>query len=247
MCTLIALWRAVPGYDLVLGMNRDESAARPSDPPGILEGDPMIVAARDRQAGGTWLGASGAGLVAALSNRRGRASPEARSRGLLVLDVLRQGSVPAVDILLQRAIREHEYNFWNLLVASRRELRFFRYDGDLSMVRGQEGLNVMTNEGANISTDPKAQAVQSLFAKASGQSIAEVIRSLQSTLRTHASASERVSLCVHARGGGTVSSMILALSNADPGENVLLYANGPPCSTPYRDYHEVVRRLPNPA
>jgi len=36
------------------------------------------------------------------------------------------------------------------------------------------------------------------------------------------------------------------VSNADVGENVLLYADGAPCSTPFRDYRDVVRRLPNP-
>jgi hypothetical protein len=51
---------------------------------------------------------------------------------------------------------------------------------------------------------------------------------------------------VHGPGYETVSSTILALSNADPGENLLLYADGSPCTTPYRDYREVVRRLPSP-
>ncbi len=246
MCTLIAFWRSVPGYDLVIGMNRDESAMRPADPPRVLEGSPVIVAPRDRKAGGTWLGASGTGLVVALSNRRGRASTTARSRGQLVLDALRQSSVPAVDVLLQREVRDHEYNFWNLFVASRKELRFFRYEGDLSMGRGHEGLNVLTNAGGNTATDPKVQMVQGLLTKTSTGSIEAVIHALQSALRTHASGAGGVSLCVHAAGGGTVSSTILALSNADPGENVLLYADGQPCATPYRDYHEVIRRLPSP-
>src|SRR6266571_4457494 len=192
MCTLIAFWRSVPGYDIVLGMNRDESSMRPADPPAVLDGTPIIVAPRDRQAGGTWLGASGTGLVIALSNRRGRTSPSARSRGQLVLDGLRQPSVSGVDVFLQREIREHEYNYWNLLAGSRKDLRFFRYDGELAMNRGHEGLNVLTNEGGNV------------------------------------------------------SSTIMALSNADPGENVLLYADGSPCTTPYRDSHEVIRQLPSP-
>ena len=78
MCTLIAFWRSVPGYGIVIGMNRDESSMRPADPPAILEGTPTIVAPRDRQAGGTWLGASVTGLLVALSNLRGRTSPSAQ-------------------------------------------------------------------------------------------------------------------------------------------------------------------------
>src|SRR5207247_2217242 len=153
----IGIWKAVPGYDLVIGMNRDESASRAAAPPSVIEGTPVIVAPRDRKAGGTWIGASGTGLVVALSNRRGRASATARSRGQLVLDALRQPNVAGVDVFLQREVREHEYNFWNLFVASKKEVRFFRYDGELSMTRGHEGLNVLTNEGGNIATDPKVQ------------------------------------------------------------------------------------------
>ena len=246
MCTLIAFWRSVLGYDLVIGMNRDESAMRPADPPSILEGTPVIVAPRDRLAGGTWLGASGSGLVVALSNRRGRTSTTARSRGQLVLEALRQPSVPGVDVLLQREVRQHEYNFWNLLAASRKDLRFFRYDGEFATTRGHEGLNVLTNEGGNVATDPKVQLVQGLLAKTTARSIEDVIRALQSALRTHASGAGGVGLCVHFQGGGTVSSTILALGNADPGENVLLYADGSPCTTPYRDYRDVVQALPNP-
>ena len=67
-----------------------------------------------------------------------------------------------------------------------------------------------------------------------------------SALRTHAAGPGQVGLCVHGPGYETVSSTILALSNADPGENLLLYADGSPCTTPYRDYREVVRRLPSP-
>lgn len=245
MCTLILLWRTVDSYDLVLGMNRDESAMRPAEPPTYADGNPAIVAPHDRQAGGTWIGASGSGLVMALSNRRGKTSTTARSRGLLLLDALRSPTIPAADIVLQREVEAHEYNFFNLLAATRRELRFFRYDGQVSVTRGHEGLNVLTNEGGNVTGDPKLEIIQNLVAKSPIRTVQDAVRTLQSTLRTHGSGGG-VSLCNHATGGGTVSSTILAVSNADPGENVLLYADGAPCQTPYRDYHEVVRRLPSP-
>lgn len=245
MCTLVLLWRAVDGYDVVMGMNRDELATRAAEPPGVIDGNPLLVAPRDKAAGGTWIGASGNGLFAAVSNRRGRTSTTARSRGLLLLDVLRTPTIPAVDIFLQREVREHEYNFFNLLVGTRRELRFFRHDGQISTTRGHEGLNVLTNEGGNTEGDPKVETVRDLVSKAPIRTVADAVRTFQATLRTHASGAG-VSLCNHAMGGGTVSSTILAISNADPSENVMLYADGAPCQSPYRDYHEVVRRLPSP-
>lgn len=245
MCTLILLWRAVDNYDIVLGMNRDESALRPSEPPTLIDGTPPVLAPRDRQAGGTWVGASGNGLFGALSNRRGRTSTSARSRGLLLLDALRTPTIPAADIVLQRETRDHEYNYFNLLLGTRRDVRFFRFDGQLAVARGHEGLNVLTNEGGNVEGNPKDELVRNLLAKAPTRTVNDAVRTLQSSLRTHASGGG-VSLCNHAMGGGTVSSTILAISNADPGENVLLYADGAPCQTPYRDYHEVARRLPSP-
>ncbi len=245
MCTLIGFWRAVDGHDLVIGMNRDESALRPADPPTLLDGTPPIVAPRDRRAGGTWLGASGTGLVIGLSNRSGRDSPTARSRGLLVLDALKLPTVPAVDVFLQREVVAHEYNLFNLFVASRKDVRFFRYDGQLSVTRGHEGLNVLTNDGGNSVTDPKTGTVQDLLSRAPSRTISDAVRTLEATLRHHGDGGT-TGLCLHRPGGGTVSSTILALNNADPGENVLLYADGAPCQTPYRDYHEAIRRLPSP-
>lgn len=244
MCSLILLWRVVDHYDIVLGMNRDESAMRPADPPAFVEGDPALVVPRDRQAGGAWIGASGSGLVMALSNRRGRTSTTARSRGLLLVEALKSPTIPAADIFLQRETQAHEYNFFNLLAATRQDLRFFRYDGQVSVTRGHEGLNILTNEGGNVAEDPKVELIQNLLAKAPTRAVQDAVRTLQSTLRMHGSGGG-VSLCNHAMGGGTVSSTILALSNVDAGENVLLYADGAPCQTPYRDYGTVVRRLPN--
>ncbi len=245
MCTLILFWRAVDHYDIVLGMNRDESAMRPSEPPVFVDGSPAIVAPHDRQAGGTWLGASANGIVMALSNRRSRNSTTARSRGLLLLDALTSPTIAAADILLQRETQAHEYNLFNLLAVDRREVRFFRYDGQVSVSRGHEGLNVLSNEGGNVVGDPKLELVQNLLSKAPTRTVPDVVHTLQTTLRTH-TVGGGVSVCKHAMGGGTVSSTILALSNADPGENVLLYADGAPCQTPYRDYHEAIRRLPSP-
>lgn len=243
MCTLIAFWRTVPGFDVVLGMNRDESAARPAEPPSFLGGDPGIVAPRDQRAGGTWLGVNGAGLAVALSNRRGRALETATSRGQLVLEALRERTVRGVGVSLEQSVRNHEYNFWNLMAMTRDDLRFFQYDGRIASSRGHEGLNVLTNDGANGATDPKVLLVRGLMPKTAPGSIEDAIHLLQTALRTHAQAGGGTSLCLHFPGGGTVSSTILALSSVNREENTLLYSDGPPCSNPYRALDAVVRRL----
>src|SRR5256884_8865315 len=119
-------------------MNRDESASRAADPPSVIEGTPVIVAPKDRKASGTWIGTCGSGLVVALSNRRGRASATARSRGQLVLDALRQPNVAGGDVFLAREAREPEDNFCNLFLPSNNVVRFFRYAGGSSMNPGPE-------------------------------------------------------------------------------------------------------------
>src|SRR5438128_11828310 len=106
MCTLIAFWRSVPGYGIVIGMNRDESSMRPADPPAVLDGTPMIVAPRDRQAGGTWRGGSGTGLDVGLANRRGRRSQSGRLRSPHLLAQPRQPSATWLHVFLQLQFRE---------------------------------------------------------------------------------------------------------------------------------------------
>ena len=83
MCLLLFAYRQHPRYPLILLANRDEFYARPAAPAALWE-NPSIVAGRDLEAGGTWLGARAGGRIAAVTNVRepGRPEPEnARSRG----------------------------------------------------------------------------------------------------------------------------------------------------------------------
>ena len=116
MC-LIA-WNWQPGSDcpLLLVANRDEFYARPSAALHAWAGAP-IVAGRDLQAGGTWLGVSRSGRMAALTNYRHPAMmrSDAPSRGELVSGFL-QGDASAADYLSQLSLRAALYNPFNLLV-----------------------------------------------------------------------------------------------------------------------------------
>jgi uncharacterized protein with NRDE domain len=91
MCLILFAWDAHPGYRLVLAANRDEFHERPTLPANFWQQSPELLAGRDLQAGGTWLGVTRSGRFAAVTNFREPLAPETpleRSRGELVTDYL---------------------------------------------------------------------------------------------------------------------------------------------------------------
>ena len=89
MCLILAAWRAVEGVPLVVAANRDEFHARPAAPAQFWEDIPAILAGRDLQAMGTWMGVARNGRFAAVTNYRGAREPSApHSRGALVTGFL---------------------------------------------------------------------------------------------------------------------------------------------------------------
>jgi len=97
MCLILFAWRRHPEWQLVVAANRDEFHARPTRAADFWdEGD--LLAGRDLQGGGTWLGVTRSGRFAALTNVRepGRAPPaDPRSRGELVRGFLLGDASPA--------------------------------------------------------------------------------------------------------------------------------------------------------
>jgi len=156
--------------------------------------------------------------------------------------VLKAPHVKAAQITLEREVAAHAYNSFNLVAATREEMRFFSYDGQLRTSRGHEGLNVMTNAGGNVEGDEKGATIRTLADPSKWEGGENAIHWLESTLRHHGGAGT-AALCVHFPGGGTVSSTILALHNGDPDQHVLLYASGSPCENPYRAYSHLLREL----
>ncbi len=85
MCTIVFAWDQHPRYRFVFAGNRDEFHARPATAADWWPQPPML-AGRDLQAGGTWLGIDKRGHFAVVTNfREGAvATPGTRSRGELV-------------------------------------------------------------------------------------------------------------------------------------------------------------------
>jgi len=90
MCLVALAWNVHPRWRLVLAGNRDEFHARPTAALAAWESPPGILAGRDLQSGGTWVGADTLGRVAVVTNVRDPAIvvPGAPSRGQLATGFL---------------------------------------------------------------------------------------------------------------------------------------------------------------
>lgn len=70
MCLIVFAYDCHPAYRLILGANRDEYHNRPTEPARFWNDAPHVLAGRDKVAGGTWLGVTTDGTLAAITNYR---------------------------------------------------------------------------------------------------------------------------------------------------------------------------------
>ncbi len=113
MCVLAFAWRAHPRWPLVFAGNRDELHNRPAAPLARWEKHGHVIAGRDLESGGTWLGVSERRRFAVVTNLRGHggAEPERTSRGALVAGLL------SGELLAELGTAElAEFNPFNLIL-----------------------------------------------------------------------------------------------------------------------------------
>ncbi|MCS6948685.1 MAG: NRDE family protein [Steroidobacteraceae bacterium] len=125
MCLLVVAWHAHPNYRLVVAANRDEFHARPAAPLDFWRDPPPILAGRDLQAGGTWLGLDRDRRFGVVTNFRELARPRrhAPSRGHLITRYL-AGTAPAAAYLEELETDAPGYAGFNLLLADNRQLYY---------------------------------------------------------------------------------------------------------------------------
>lgn len=103
MCLILLAWQAHPRYPLVVAANRDEFYDRPAAAVHFWP-QTKLLAGRDLEGGGTWLGMTRDGRFAALTNYRqpepAPLPPGQPTRGALVRDFLLGQQAPA-DYLRQ--------------------------------------------------------------------------------------------------------------------------------------------------
>ena len=125
MCLLILAYHCRSDYPLIIAANRDEFFDRPTQPLDFWPEQKDILAGRDLQAGGTWMGLHRSGRLAAITNFRApdRLRPDAPSRGHLVSDFI-GGDEETGSYLDKLNRKSRDYNGFNL-IAGRMEALFY--------------------------------------------------------------------------------------------------------------------------
>jgi uncharacterized protein with NRDE domain len=131
MCLLVFAWRVHPEYPLILAGNRDEFHGRPAAAAHWWKEPDGILAGKDLQAGGSWLGLNRAGRFAVVTNYRepGVATSGKRSRGELVSGFL-GSTASAADWMDRMGGQEDDYGGFNLVIGADEEAHYLTNRGD---------------------------------------------------------------------------------------------------------------------
>ncbi|MFT4823517.1 MAG: hypothetical protein ACI9DH_001452 [Halioglobus sp.] len=126
MCLLIFAHRINPKYPLLVAANRDEFYERPTRSSRFWSEHPDLLAGKDENLGGTWMGATKDGKFAAVTNFR---DPQAlpsypRSRGELPLNYL-AGQTSPKQYLRKISDEADQYAGFNLLIGDPQGLWYF--------------------------------------------------------------------------------------------------------------------------
>ena len=144
MCLLLMALNTHATYPLILLANRDEYYERPTASARFWDEAPFVLAGKDLRAGGTWLGITRKGRIAAVTNYRDPASIKqgAPSRGRLVSDFLlgQRGAEEYIEKLDRDAVK---YNGFNLIIGERGQYYWYsnRDDGVQLLSAGIYGLS----------------------------------------------------------------------------------------------------------
>ena len=260
MCTLVLAWQVFEDAPVTIAANRDEATDRPAKPPDVYDRDPLVVAPRDVEAGGTWIGCNEHGLFAGITNRWTDATLAGeRSRGLLVADVLDCDSVDEAERILESTTAAHEYEGFILVVADPNRAVCFAWDGELTRTRFGPGVHVVVNVGFDdtfeMPTERRHAGEQQAANAGRVRSVLE--ETTETTTRGETETREGSSawleragrvlgdheygVCVHGDGYGTRSSSLIAIGDdseyrsRDGLSNRIRYsfADGSPCRTPF--------------
>ena len=149
MCILFIAVEQHPDYPLIIAANRDEFLNRPTRPSGFWQSHPDMLAGKDLQAGGTWMGMTKSGRISALTNVRDPQTidPNAISRGELVTRFLTT-DVNSTEYLETIRESKERYNGYNLLFGPWNNLMVYNNHQD-SIHKLERGVYGLSNADLN--------------------------------------------------------------------------------------------------
>ena len=123
MCLILLAWHVHPDYPLAVCANRDEFYTRPTAAADFWADASEVLAGRDLEAGGTWLGVTRGGRFAAVTNYRDPAAPIGqRSRGDLTREFLTGTASPQAFL---QDLDPGAYGGFNLFLADGKQLFYY--------------------------------------------------------------------------------------------------------------------------
>lgn len=244
MCTLVLLRR--PGHDwpLILAANRDEMLARPWAPPARHWPErPHLVAGRDLEAGGTWLGLADNGVLAGVLNRPGALGPAPgkESRGALVPMALDHADAAAAAQAIA-GLDAARFRPFNLVIADAETAWWLRWDGGAGRARlaaVPEGVAMITAHDLNDADSARIRRQLPRFRAAPapdpGRGDWRAWQRLLADAEGGEDGPHAAMTLVPAGGFGTVSSSLVALPRArrPAGTARWLFAAGRPDESPF--------------
>jgi uncharacterized protein with NRDE domain len=131
MCLFLVALDAHPFYEIIIAANRDEFYDRPTRSAEFWDERPDILGGKDLRGGGTWLGLTKGGKIAAITNFRDPAAlkDNAPSRGELVSTYLK-GSYDPREYLSELTGRADLYNGFNLIAGHSKEIHWYSNYGE---------------------------------------------------------------------------------------------------------------------
>ena len=158
MCLIAVAYGVHPDIRLAVAANRDEYHRRPTLAADFWPDYPHVLAGRDLEAGGTWMGVTRNGRFAALANYAAVGHEGLTSRGHLVGDFLKHH-----DSALEYAsgLRGDDYAGFNLILFDGESLVYLSNSND-----GPQVLDVGVHGVSNTSLDadwPKMRASSALL------------------------------------------------------------------------------------
>lgn len=147
MCLITFAYKAHPIYKLIVAANRDEFYIRPTRKAQFWRSEkyPEMLAGKDLEAGGTWMGITKAGKWGALTNYRNPAwvKKDPPSRGELVLDFLKNEEYSRNQLMNTREYAK-KYNGFNLLLGDNKGLFHYSNVTD-SITEIEPGIHGVSN------------------------------------------------------------------------------------------------------